>query len=148
MEMFEELKSRYLNYYPHDGVSEKDIKEIEAILGVKLPNDFSAIALFYSGGFIGGISVLSFSRRDSSQNIIDETIRLRDTIKLPERFIVLAEPPESLIVLDTENQPSIIWCDAVEVSRLKDMRFISKPDVWNSFSDFFAKLLKDEGEQE
>ncbi|MTI95553.1 MAG: SMI1/KNR4 family protein [Firmicutes bacterium] len=146
--MFEELKSRYLNYYPHDGVSEKDIKEIEAILGVKLPNDFSAIALFYSGGFIGGISVLSFSRRDSSQNIIDETIRLRDTIKLPERFIVLAEPPESLIVLDTENQPSIIWCDAVEVSRLKDMRFISKPDVWNSFSDFFAKLLKDEGEQE
>ena len=53
-------------------------------------------------------------------DIIDETIRLREAVNLPMRFIVLAEPPESLIVLDTKNIPSVIWFDTVDISRIEE----------------------------
>ncbi|OOM15887.1 SMI1/KNR4 family protein [Clostridium saccharobutylicum] len=144
MEIIKELKKRYLNLQQSDGVSNAVLAEIENELKVKLPSDFCEIASFYSGGYLGGISNYSFSNNDGSTNIIEETVRLRDTINLPLRYVVLAEPPESIIVMDTENIPSIIWCDAVEVTKLNDKSFISKPNEWNSYAEYFAQLIEDE----
>ncbi|MBV7276076.1 SMI1/KNR4 family protein [Clostridium sp. PL3] len=141
-----ELKERYLNLQPSDGVNKEVLSEIEKTLNVKLPEDFCEIESFYSGGYLGGISNYSFSSNDGETNIINETIRLRNTVDLPLRYIVLSEPPESLIVMDTKNIPSIIWCDAVEVTKLNDKSFISKPDEWDSYSDYFAQLIEDEEE--
>ena len=59
----------------------------------------------------------------------------------------MAEPSESIIVMDTENAPAIIWCDAVEAVKLEDKSFISKPDEWNSYSEYFAQLIEDEEEE-
>lgn len=67
---------------------------------------------------------------------------------MPSRFIVLAEPPESLIVMDTENTPSIIWCDATDAERIADMSFISEPETWDNYLEFFIKLLEDEEEEQ
>lgn len=141
-----ELKERYLNLQPSDGINKKVLSEIEKTLNVKLPEDFCEIASFYSGGYLGGISNYSFSSNDGETNIINETIRLRNTVDLPLRYIVLSEPPESLIVMDTKNIPSIIWCDAVEITKLNDKSFISEPDEWYSYSDYFAQLIEVEEE--
>ena len=103
-----ELKVCYLNLQSSDGVDNEVLSEIEKTLNVKLPEDFCEIALFYSGGYLGGISNYSFSNNDVETNVINETIRLRNTVNLPLKSIVLSEPPESLIVMNTKNIPSII----------------------------------------
>lgn len=148
MENLERLKERYLKLYPSDGVDKEVLSKTENILKVSLPRDFCEIASFYSGGYLGGISNHSFSDADGSTNIIEETIRLRNTINLPLKFIVLAEPTESLIVMDTKDTPSIIWCDAVEASRLGSKSFVSKPDEWSSYMEYFSQLLEDEEEEQ
>jgi len=130
-----------------NGIDKETLNEIQTILNVRLPEDFCEITAFFGGGLLGGISNHSFSNLDSP-NIIDETIRLRDCINLPLQFIVLAEPDESLIVMDTQSIPSIIWCDAAEVFRLKNKAFISKPDEWNTYTEYFTHLLKDEEEEQ
>ncbi|WBF54548.1 hypothetical protein HXV90_01085 [Lysinibacillus sp. JK80] len=66
---------------------------------------------------------------------------------MPIRFIVIAEEAESIIVMDTEKKPSIMWLDSVEVTKLEMQDFISKPDVWEYFSDFFNYLLDEEEEE-
>jgi hypothetical protein len=147
MKEIKELEERYLNLQSSDGVNKEVLSEIEKTLNVKLPEDFCEIASFYSGGYLGGISNYSFSSNDGETNIINETIRLRNTVDLPLRYIVLSEPPESLIVMDTKNIPSIIWCDAVEVTKLNNKSFISKPDEWDSYTDYFAQLIDDEEEE-
>ena len=72
----------------------------------------------------------------------------RGSINLPLRVVVLAEPAESLIVMDTQSTPSIIWLDAVEVNKLDSRSFLSEPDEWSTYADFFAQLLNDEEENE
>ena len=142
MESISKLRAKYESMLPIDGISTEAINEIQSKLRVSLPEDFYEIASFYSGGILGGISSHSFIRSGNNTNIVDETIELRTKVNLPLRFVVLAEPAESIIVLDTQNTPSIIWCDAVEVSKLDNKSFISKPDEWNTYLDFFAQLLK------
>ena len=55
----------------------------------------------------------------------------------------MAGPPESIIVMDTENISSIIWCDLVEADKLENKSFITKPDEWNSYSEYFDQLIED-----
>ena len=90
MDTIKELRTKYENLLPIDGIDEKAINEIQTALNVCLPEDFRKIASFYSGGFLGGISNYSFINSDDSTNIIDETIRLRNSVNLPLRFVVLA----------------------------------------------------------
>jgi hypothetical protein len=144
MASIQELRKKYMHLYPSDGIDECVIRRIEDILKIKLPEDFWQIADFYSGGLLGGISGFSFAYEDITPNIVEETLRLRKAIKLPSRYIVLAEPPESLIVMDTENTPSIIWCDATDAIRISDMSFITRPQTWSTYLEFFAELLEDE----
>lgn len=142
------LKERYEKFYSDEGIDSEQLDKIKRLLNVYLPPNFTEIAMFFSGGYLGGISNFSFLDYDESTNIIHETLRLRDAIKLPERFIVLAEPPESLIVMDTVETPSIIWLDAVEVSKLKDKSFDIKPYEWTTYAEYFSVLLEDEEEEQ
>ena len=59
----------------------------------------------------------------------------------------MAEPSESIIVMDTQNTPSIIWCDSVEIDKLDNKLFITKPDEWNSYSEYFGQLIEDEEDE-
>lgn len=148
MANIQDLKDRYINLYPSDGIDKSVIKRIEDILKIRLPEDLCQIAEFYSGGLLGGISSFSFAYEGISPNIVDETLRLRNAIKLPSRFIVLAEPPESLIVMDTENMPSIIWCDAMDAEKIGNMLFAIESQTWGTYIEFFTKLLEDEEEEQ
>ncbi|MEE4688327.1 SMI1/KNR4 family protein [Pseudomonas alliivorans] len=140
-----DLKKRYVNFYEAEAVSVEELKSVEIRLGVKLPDDFNEISKFYNGGLLGGISHNEISSSGSATNIVDETIRLRNAISLDQNYIVLAEPPGSLIVLNISGVPAVIWCDAVDAGNINFQSFANDPDVWESYSDFFEFLLDREG---
>lgn len=138
-----DLKKKCLATLGSNGISNQELKQIESLLSLSLPDDFKLISEFFSGGTLGVIDNYSFVQ-GPWDNIIDETIKMRNSIDLPHQFIVLAEPPESLIVLNVESSPSVIWCDAIDVCHLEDNLYEVPPDTWNSYKDFFSKLLSDE----
>ncbi|KZE38945.1 hypothetical protein AV656_08580 [Bhargavaea cecembensis] len=140
------LKQRYINLYPDEGTSDRELEEIEKTLNIRLPITFREISAYYNGGLLGGISHFSIPD-DRKPNVKDETLRLRKTVGLPSRFVVLAEPPESLIVMDTSGTPEVIWLDAMDVTNLAGRTFTSPPDVWETYGEFFETLLAEEEEE-
>lgn len=145
MDNIQELKKRYEALYPIEGIKAGMINNIESDLGVKLPEDFREITKFYSGGLIGDISIFAFDRY--TPNIVDETLRLRKVVNLPSNFLFIAEPPASVILLDTKNTPAVLWCDSNEVDKLHDLSFVTPPDTWDTFSEFFLELIEQEEEE-
>lgn len=137
------LKQRFLQIQEPDGTMPNEIEAIEKRLSVRLPVDFRYIASFFSGGMLGCIDLFAFSPM-ISPNIIDETLRLRRSIQLPPDYLFLAEPPESIIVLNTKAVPAVLWLDAVDVNCLPDQSFQNPPDMWKNFKDFFIYLLEQE----
>lgn len=140
---FLKLKERYLKIADKDGINEQEFENIEYALDITLPDDFKKISGFFGGGCLGSVENYSFAH-GKWNNIIDETKRLRETVKLPHRFVVLAEPPESLILMDVESKPSVIWCDSADIYNLESKSYIRDPDTWENYSDFFSELLSDE----
>jgi len=145
IEMMNKIRDKYTSLYDIDGVSKECLDELERELGIKLPDDFREIAS-YGCGALGGWGTHSFSSSDPT-NLLGETLRIRSAVGLPNRFIVLGEPSESIIVMDTENKPSILWIDSVEIDGLEKRDFVNEPDIWENFSDFFSELLEDEEEE-
>lgn len=147
---FKALRHEYVDLFRDEGVAEGVVAEIENALEVKLPEDLQKISEFYAGGILGGISHHALAK-GLADNIIQETRRLRESIKLPMRFVVLAEPPESLVLLDTESQrsggPAVIWFNANETSKLPAIQNLTSPDTWPFYSDFFAHLLRVERDE-
>ncbi len=140
------LKKRYITEFGEEPCKPKVLLEIESVLNVKLPNDFKEIASFYSGGFLGGISHHSLAIKGEATSIVQETLRIREAISLDNDYLVLAEPPESIIVMKCTGSPAILWCDAVEVRNINSQKFENTPDTWDSYSAFFKHLLDEEDE--
>lgn len=137
-----ELKDRYIAIHELEPCNDFELDSIEQMLGIKLPNDLKQVATFYSGGLLGGISHHELAAAGAAMNIVDETLRLRAAIGLDERYIVLAEPAISIIVLDVLGSPAVIWCDATDAMNLNSRTFSSAPDLWDTYSDFFCYLLE------
>ena len=145
-----QLKEQYLGLFGDEGVSDDSLGSIESSLGISLPDDAKEIASFYGGGMVGGVSHHAFASEGPANNVVDETKRLRDAIQLLPKFVVLAEPANSLIVLDTSppsDGPVVMWCDAQDATRLGKEQLASSPDVWNSYTEFFAYLLEEEEDE-
>ncbi len=135
-----EKRLKYEELYGHEPCDECAIEQIEKTLGIKLPNDFKLISDFYSGGSLGGISHYDISSTEYS--ILTETLRLRNSIGLLHKYVVIAEPASGLIVLNVDNN-NVIWCDATDAENL-NTDSCNNPDVWNSYAAFFDYLLDEE----
>ena len=147
----EKIKNRYLAYCEFSPVNDREIASIEAILNITLPLSFKMISKFHSGDALGGIEHYEICRKSVSTNIVKETLRLRDVINLSTDYIVIAEPPESLIVLNVNEgsaYPEVIWIDAVEVDNLDNYDSLSTPTTWSTYDDFFCFLLDEEDEEQ
>jgi hypothetical protein len=99
---------------------------------------------------LGGISHHAIARSSPATNVVEETARLRNAIDLPRSVIVLAEPPESLIVMDTaasKGSPAVMWIDANDATRLGSLQSLHQPQVWTSYAGFFEFLLGREEEE-
>lgn len=126
----------------YTGTTAERLSEIETILNVQLPADFKTIATFYDGNHFSMINDFSLTATDKKPNIVDETLNLRKNINLPKNFILLAKPAESFILLDTENTPQIIWCNAKDIANLSTKKFQTNPYTRESYSDFFEEMLR------
>ena len=141
------MQQRYAAFFGEELPPEGAIAGMESALDIALPDDVSAISQFFRGDLLGGISHYSFDESSSATNIVNETTRLRAAIGLPHRFIVLAEPAESLIVLDVESGV-VTWCGNFDVSRLDgSSKMLGNPDTWPSYAEFFEYLLDEEVEE-
>jgi hypothetical protein len=144
------LKVRYLNLYPIKGLSNKQIQEIENRLSVLLPDDLKAVLDFYDGYYsLAYISLYSFDQSLPGWNVCDETLKLRKSINLPENLIVLAEPDESIILMEITNEPEamskVYWLgtgDAYNLAKGKPLE--DNPTIFQTFTDFFSYLLDEE----
>lgn len=144
--MMEQLIKRYRTLYPLEGTSGIKLMNIENKLDMKLHDDFKEIAQFYSGGLLGGISHFSISDK-AEPNITRETLRLRQQSDLPHEYVVLAEPPSSLIVMNTAGTPAVLWVDATDAEHLGKRALVTPPDEWATYRDFFESLLDEEEEE-
>jgi hypothetical protein len=115
---------------------------MEGELGVALPRAFVAVLGFFNGS---GIAVLPLHAIASNPatNVISETLRLRVQIGLPQQFVVLGEPPESILLLDCE-EGGVVWCDAIDAPRLGKEPLRVTPKRWVDFFAFVAHLLDEE----
>ena len=142
-----DLEKRYIELYGKEPCSEMALKEIEDKLDIELPSDFKEIACFYSGGLLGGVSHHEIASAGCATNILNETMRLRESIRLDNHFVVLAEPSESIIVLNVSEVPAVIWCDAVDAININSASYNNQPDTWESYSEFFSYLLSEEEDE-
>lgn len=143
MKDINKLRDRYILLFGEiDGVSTEDLNKIESELQLSLPTDFKEIASFCDGR----IGLHSFLFSDPT-NIIEETLRIRKAVGIPNNFVILAEDSISVFVMDTQKKPSVIWLDSIEISQLDNPSSLSNPDIWNDFSDFFEYLLNKEEEE-
>lgn len=125
----------------HDGASDEEINELASSLQVELSSDFRRISSVFPGGELGSVSNYEVSCADPAFSIVGETLRLRTVVGLPHNYVVLAEPPESLIVMDTASNCSVLWLDAVEVHKLTTFEPLTNPDFWDSYLSYFEGLL-------
>lgn len=137
------IEERYESIYGKEPVQGNTILEIENILGVKLPTSFKEISKFYSGGLLGGISHYEIAIKGMADNLLRRTLELRKEINLSHRYLVLAEPPESIILLDTISQPEVFWCNSEFVYDIVKYD-MSHFDTWRDYADFFLYLLNEE----
>ncbi len=84
---------------------------------------------------------------DGALNVIAETQRLRRGIDLPGQFLVLGEPPASLLLLDCVSG-QVIWCDAIDAERVGKTPLLTPPDIWKSYGHFLAYLLEEEAAED
>lgn len=135
-----DARLRYEKLYGNEPCEEYAIDKIEESLKIKLPDDFKLISTFYSGGSLGGISHYEISL--SGDSVLTETLRLRESIGLLHKYVVIAEPASGLIVLNVDND-NVIWCDSTDAGNL-NTDSCNNPDVWKSYADFFTYLLDEE----
>ena len=118
------------------------LEELERSLDLSLPAEFHETARFFDGS--GFVSLpLHAIGPTSATTILSETTRLRSSIQLPANFVVLGEPPESLLVLDCTDG-KVLWIDATDAPRLGKECLCRDPTIWNSFGAFFDYLLTEE----
>ena len=136
-----EVQSRYEARAGSNPISPDFLRKLEEGLGVSLPASFVAVAAYFDGRGVDALPLHPLA--DIPGNALDETLRLRRAIDLPARFLVLGEPPESLLVLDCIDG-RVIWCDAGDAEGLGEGRFNLAPHVWTQFSDFLDFLLDEQ----
>lgn len=143
-----DVKRRYLNLgFDSNAAAQDDIESIQEVLDVKLPHDFIQISSFFSGGRVGGVENLAFSQTVVAEaNLIDCTIRLRKTMKMPKEFLAISEQEEYIIVLDTlaTYGDAVYRCDTFDEFGRPHDKYILKLDKWKTYLDYFNFLLDEE----
>jgi hypothetical protein len=142
-------RADYVGIFGEEGVARDACDAIERLLGVQLPSDLRRLATFYSGGALGGFGHHAISTGGPATNVVGETLRIRAAVGLPPELVVLAEPPESLMVLTTPGtrDEGVTWCSATDVHALRDGRHRESVDRWPSYYAFFRYLLDLEMEE-
>lgn len=80
-------------------------------------------------------------------SVVSTTVRLRDAIDLPERFVVLAEQPESFIVLDTHSG-QVVWAHNYDAMNLAmEHELFVDTDLFTDYESSIEFLLSQEADE-
>ena len=148
--MDNDLKKRYLKLHPSKGLNTKQVQAFKNKLSITLPDDVKNILDFYDGYYgLAYLSMYSFDQSGVGWNICDETLRLRQSINLPKNLIVLAEPDESIILMEITNgsevTSKVYWLGAGDAYNLAESKPLEdNPMIFKTFTDFFSYLLDEE----
>jgi hypothetical protein len=137
-----QLRALYVQLNGSRPADQQFIDRITKELEITLPHDFVAGSEFFDGS---GVAVLALHPISPSiaTNILSETIRLRISINLPKQFLVLGEPPGSLLTLNCVTG-EVVWCDASEVTNLREFERVRSPQIWGTYREFLYSVLQDE----
>jgi len=140
----ETLKNRYVALNGARPIPDSVVAAVTSDLGLQPPPDFLEIGKFFDGSGINVIALHSLAGNAPTMNPIHETLRLRKAIGLPPNWVVLGEPPESLLLMDCAAGGKVIWIDANDAKRIASQSFTTQPTAWDSFGEFFKYLLDEE----
>jgi hypothetical protein len=59
-------------------------------------------------------------------------------------FCAIGDETNQMNTDKANSSPAVIWCDAIDVSRLGSLQGMHKPQMWESYADFFGFLLDTE----
>ena len=139
-----DCRRRYAALYSEEPTPIEIVHDIESALQVSLPDDMKEVARYYGGGILGGIEHTAIEAVGPGGGIVDVTLAFRTGLGLPNRFVVLADHSESVIVLDVDSG-AITWLDSVEVDSLVDGQpLVGWKKSWASYSEFFEYMLDKE----
>jgi hypothetical protein len=142
------LLDRYVARNRGQPTTSGELTRIEERLGVVLPRDLKQIATTaYAGAMLACVDMYATSAESTGWSIVDATLALRDSVGLPNRYVVLAEPPESVILLETrseEGEPApVLWLDIADAHRLLTGEAVEgEGHQFPTYADFFAYLLQ------
>lgn len=143
-----ELGEEYARLLNPRGVSDEALSQTERALGLRLPNGVRRVADFFAGDLLGGISHKAWDPADPD-SVVSTTVRLRDAIDLPERFVVLAEQPESFIVLDTHSG-QVVWAHNYDAMNLAmgGHELSVDADLFTDYESFIEFLIGQEADEQ
>ncbi len=126
------------------GVTADAVDVVEAHLGVRLPDAVREGMQIWSGGEgLGGIQMRSWDPDvDARWSIPEETLRIRDALAWPPRFVYLAEQAESVIVLDADSG-RVSWFPSVLAPKLESESLPENgASIWPDYLSFLLELCE------
>ncbi|WP_282610164.1 hypothetical protein [Pelagibius sp. Alg239-R121] len=140
----QELRDRYIKLNGLCAVDTQRLINTQSELGLTFPESFYEACKFFDGSGCGNF----FHNIDRAvePNIFGETQRLRESISLPNRYLVIGEPPGSLLLIDCEIG-STIWCDASDAPNLAKGGPLRDPTIWNNFYECLEFAIEQEEEE-
>lgn len=142
------FQDRFIKLFGDQDRMEVDLTFIQKTLNIILPKDFKDITRFYDGNngfYMDGM--YCYDSKLTSDNIVNKTLFLRKK-HLPKRFIVLGEPPESIVLMETTNNEKkgrVLWLSYADAYNLSEGKSLEdNPMIFYSFSEFFDYLLTEE----
>ncbi len=157
IEKLENLKTRFNLLFPSEkksGLTKNITNQIEQKLEIKLPSDFCCISQFFRGdnGPVFPSGMYSYNPLVSDWNICDQTITLKKSVRLPRNLIILAEPSESVIIMQIEDNlgitSKVYWLSTGDAYNLIEGKpLVDNPIIYPTFTDFFSYLLDEEEKQ-
>jgi len=123
-------------------LTNEEIMTAESSLGVIFSDDLKKINLRYSYEFLD-----FFDFYGLCDEVINQTLALRESWNLPQEYVVLSEDDVSMLLLKTisAEKSEIIWCDEPDFFNLCEGKpMVYNPTIFSSFTDFFEFLLDEE----
>jgi hypothetical protein len=95
------------------GVSEERIRQVEELLGVRLPESYKWFLREYGYAAVGGLEILGVGKSKDRPRVVDTTCGYRK-VGLPKPYVVVSDCDEWLYCLQTDRMaggecPVTLW---------------------------------------
>jgi SMI1-KNR4 cell-wall len=117
--------------------SAASLDEAERLLGVPLPISLRWLLSKYGYSSACGVASLAMT--------VEETLRCREAIGLPPRYVLLEDRGDSgVVLLDAASASGrVVWVGAHEVGRLTDGEAAEDADEFPDFESWVRHCLED-----